>query len=88
MNNVFAHHECECTCWRYSKKIKQSNEQHSVKFTMNVVTEIMVSGFLLQRSLAGFLKRNSERKKKQKQKTEKQKTANAYTNTSDEAQKL
>ena len=55
---------------------------------MNVVTEIMVSGFLLQRSLAGFLKRNSERKKKQKQKTEKQKTANAYTNTSDEAQKL
>ena len=36
-----------------------------------MVTEIMVSGFLLQCSLAGFLKRNSERKKKQKQKNRK-----------------
>lgn len=52
---------------------------------MKVVTEIMVSGFLLQRSLAGFLNRNSERKEKTK--TKKQKTAKAYTNTSDGAQK-
>lgn len=25
--NVFAHHECECTCWRYSKKKTTKNSQ-------------------------------------------------------------
>ena len=57
VNKVFVHFECECTCCRYSKKKQQqqqSNKQHSVKLTMNVVTEITVPGFLLQRSSTRF----------------------------------
>ena len=41
LNNVFVHHKCECTCWRYSKKKQnqeQSNTQYTVKSTMNVFT--------------------------------------------------
>ena len=36
------------------KQQQQSNKQHSVKLTMNVVTEITVPGFLLQRSSTRF----------------------------------
>lgn len=36
------------------KKQQQSNKQHSVKLTMNVVTGITVPGFLLQRSSTRF----------------------------------
>ena len=57
------------------KKHKQSNEKNTVKPTMNVFTEIAVSGYLLQRSLAGFPKFE---KKKEKEKE----TAKTYTNTS------
>ena len=41
---------------------QQSNKQHSVKLTMNVVTEITVPGFLLQRSSTRFP--NFEKKQK------------------------
>ena len=58
------------------KKIKRKN---SVKPTMNVFTEIAVSGYLLQRSLAGFPKFEKKKKKKKKE------NAKTYTNTSDGA---
>ena len=45
-----------------TKKKQQLNKQHTVKLTMNVVTEITVSRFLLQRSSA----RLQNFKKKQK----------------------
>ena len=77
VNNVFVHHECECTRWRYSKK--NSNSQNTVKPTMNVFTENTVSEYLLQRSVAGFPKLRKKKKKK---------TAKTYTNTSDGAQKI
>ena len=38
--NVFVHHECECTCWRYSKKKKQSNKQNIVKPTMKSLPDL------------------------------------------------
>ena len=40
--NVFAHHECECTCWRYSKTKtkKQSNKQNIVKPTMKSLPDL------------------------------------------------
>ena len=69
VNNVFAHHESQCTCWRYSKKIK-SNKQNKVKPTMNVLKENTVSEYFLQRSLTGFPKLPKKNKKK---KTEKRK---------------
>ena len=43
------------------KQQQQSNKQHSVKLTMNVVIEITVPGFLLQRSSTRFP--NFEKKK-------------------------
>ena len=52
---------------------QQSNKQHSVKLTMNVVTEITVPGFLLQRSFTRFP--NFEKKK--------QKIFKTYTKASD-----
>ena len=58
------------------KKHKQSNEKNTVKPTMNLFTEIAVSGYFLQRSLAGFPK-FEKKKKKEKE------TAKTYTNTSD-----
>ena len=54
----------------------KSNKQNTVKSTMNVITDITVSGYLLQRCLAGSPKLG------------KKKTAKTYTNTSNEAQKL
>ena len=38
-NNVFVHHECGCTCWRYSEKKKQQQQwhkQYTLKSTINV----------------------------------------------------
>ena len=56
------------------KKNKQTNNQtKKYSKTMNVFTDIAVSGYLPQCSLAGFPK--LEKKKKQK-------TAKVYTNTS------
>ena len=60
-HNIFVHQECECTCWRYSKK--KSNKQNTVKPTIKVFTEITVSGYLLQRSLTGLPKLGKKRKK-------------------------
>ena len=44
-----------------TKKKQQLNKQHTVKLSMNVVTEITVSKFLLQRSSARL--QNFEKKK-------------------------
>ena len=63
-HNIFVHQECECTCWRYSKK--KSNKQNKVKPTMKVFTEITVSGYLLQRSLTGLPKFRKKKKKKER----------------------
>ena len=52
---------------------QQSNKQHSVKLTMNVVTEITVPGFLLQHSSTRFP--NFEKKN--------QKIFKTYTKASD-----
>ena len=48
VNNVFVHHKCKCTCWRYSKKKQnqqQSNAQYTVKSTMNVLHILQFQGF-------------------------------------------
>ena len=63
VNNV--HHDRECTCWRYSKKNKQTiKRKNTVKPAINVFTEIAVSGYLLQRSLAGFPKFKKKKNRK------------------------
>ena len=53
---------------------------------MNTLTEVAVSGYLLQHSLAGFPK--FEKNKQTNKKEKKQKTAKTYTNTSNGTQNL
>ena len=70
VNNVFAHHESQCTCWRYSKKNK-INKQNKAKPTMNVLKENTVSEYFVQRSLTGFPKLCQIKKQQKKQKNAK-----------------
>ena len=76
-NSVFVHYECKCTCWRYSKKTTTTTtikHKHTVKLTMNMVTEIKVSGFLLQRSSTRFPNFGKKKPKILKTYTKKRKT--------------
>ena len=85
VNNFFAHHECDCTCWRYSKK-NQTIKQTTFSKIYNEGGHRDYGFRISSTALLGWIS-ESKFRKKEKTKTKKQKTAKAYTNTSDGAQK-
>ena len=90
VNNVFAYHECECTCWRHSKK-NQTIKQSTFNKINNKRGHRDYGFRISSTALLGWISESKFRKKentKTKTKTKKMETAKAYTNTSDGAQKL
>ena len=65
VNNVFVHHECECTRWRYSKKntkySKANNERVHIEYGL----------WISSTALRSWISETQEKKKKKKKENRK-----------------